>query len=124
MGLGKEQDESLAALKDALIQAPILSLPDLRKPFQVICDASDFGVGAVLLQEGRVIAYYSKKLNSAERNYSATERELLAVVYALTEWRCYVLGKQVTVTTDHKCNTFLQQQVGLSPRRARWAEKL
>jgi hypothetical protein len=96
---GKEQDEALAALKDALIQAPILSLPDLRKPFQVICDASDFGVGAVLLQEGRVIAYYSKKLNSAERNYSATERELLAVVYALTEWRCYVLGKQVTVTT-------------------------
>jgi hypothetical protein len=45
-------------------------------------------------------------------------------VYALTEWRCYVLGKQVTVTTDHKCNTFLQQQAGLSPRRARWAEKL
>jgi hypothetical protein len=121
---GKEQDEALAALKDALIQAPILSLPDLRKPFQVICDASDFGVGAVLLQEGRVIAYYSKKLNSAERNYSATERELLAVVYALTEWRCYVMGKQVTVTTDHKCNTFLQQQAGLSPRRARWAEKL
>lgn len=121
---GKEQEHAFLALKEALVCAPILALPDLRREFQVICDASDFGVGAVLLQDGRVIAYYSKKLNSAERNYSATERELLAVVYALTEWRCYVLGKQVTVTTDHQCNTYLQQQVGLSPRRARWAERL
>ena len=121
---GKEQEDSFEALKTALIQAPILSLPDLRKPFQVTCDASDFGVGAVLMQDGKVVAYYSKKLNSAERNYSATERELLAVVYALLEWRCYVLGKPVTITTDHKCNVFLQQQAGLSPRRARWAERL
>jgi hypothetical protein len=121
---GMEQEESFSALKTALVEAPILSLPDLRKPFQVTCDASDFGVGAVLMQDGKVVAYYSKKLNSAERNYSATERELLAVVYALQEWRCYVLGKPVTVTTDHKCNTFLQQQAGLSPRRARWAERL
>jgi hypothetical protein len=80
--------------------------------------------GAVLFQDGKVCAYFSKKLGASERNYSATERELLAVVYALTEWRCYLLGKPVTVVTDHKCNTFLGQQVGLSPRRARWAERL
>lgn len=81
----------METLKTALVQAPILSLPDLRKPFQVTCDASDLWVGAALMQEGKVVAYYSKKLNNAEKNYSATERELPAVVYALQEWRCYVL---------------------------------
>jgi transposase InsO family protein len=121
---GEEQQEAFRSLKSALLSSPILTMPDVQKPFTVVCDASDYGVGAVLLQEGKAVAFYSKKLNDAERNYCATERELLAVVYALTEWRCYLLGKPVTVITDHKCNTFLSQQVGLSSRRARWAERL
>jgi hypothetical protein len=121
---GQEQQEAFTKIKEALVRAPILTLPDVRRPFKVVCDACDYGVGAVLFQDGKVCAYFSKKLGASERNYSATERELLAVVYALTEWRCYLLGKPVTVVTDHKCNTFLGQQVGLSPRRARWAERL
>eukprot|EP00884_Botryococcus_braunii_P005837 jgi/Botrbrau1/15254/Bobra.0228s0007.1 len=121
---GQEQQEAFDNIKEALVSAPILTLPDVRRPFKVVCDACDYGVGAVLFQDGKVCAYFSKKLGASERNYSATERELLAVVYALTEWRCYLLGKPVTVVTDHKCNTFLGQQVGLSPRRARWAERL
>jgi hypothetical protein len=90
----------------------------------VISDASDFGVGAVLLQEGRPVAYFSKKLNDVERNYSTTEKELAGVLYALKEWRCYLLGRTFKVTTDHKSNAFLQEQSSLSPRRARWAEFL
>jgi hypothetical protein len=90
----------------------------------VISDASDFGVGAVLLQKGRPVAYFSKKLNDAERNYSTTEKELAGVLYALKEWRCYLLGRTFKVTTDHKSNAFLQEQSSLSPRRARWAEFL
>jgi hypothetical protein len=121
---GQEQQEAFTKIKEALVRAPILTLPDVRRPFKVVCDACDYGVGAVLFQDGKVCAYFSKMLGASERNYSATERELLAVVYALTEWRCYLLGKPVTVVTDHKCNTFLGQQVGLSPRRARWAERL
>jgi hypothetical protein len=121
---GKEQEEAFQALKEALTSAPVLVLPDVQKPFTVVCDASDYGVGAVLLQEERVVAFYSAKLSKAEQNYCATERELLAVVKALTEWRHYVLGKPVTVVTDHRCNTFLSQQGTISPRRARWAERL
>jgi hypothetical protein len=62
--------------------------------------------------------------NPDELNYHTTEKELAAVVYALKEWRCYVLGRKVTVVTDHKANSFLQSQSFLSPRRARWAEFL
>ena len=121
-----EQEEQTAfeTLKEKLVQAPVLTLPDVQKPFQVVCDACDYGIGAVLLQDGQVVAYLSKKLNDAERNYSTTEKELLAVVTALLEWRCYLLGKPVRVITDHRCNTFLSQQTGLSPRRARWAERV
>jgi hypothetical protein len=91
---------------------------------KVISDASDVGVGAILLQDGRPVAYFSKKLNAAERNYSTTEKELAGVMYALKEWRCYLLGNSFKVVTDHKSNSFLQEQSTLTPRRARWAEFL
>jgi hypothetical protein len=112
---GEEQQAAFQALKDKLISAPILALPDFSKPFKVVCDACDFGIGAVLMQDDKVVAYYSKKLLPAERNYHATERELLAVVAALKEWRCYLLGKPFQVITDHQTNTWLQQQATLSP---------
>ena len=97
-------------IKHALTHAPVLALPDCSKDFKIISDASDFGVGAVLLQEGRAVAFFSKKLNPAESNYHTTEKELAAVVYALREWRCYVLGRKVTVVSDHKANSYLQSQ--------------
>jgi hypothetical protein len=123
---GEREAHAFATIKEALSTAPVLALPDPTKPYamQVISDASDFGVGAVLLQEGRPVAYFSKKLNQAERNYSTTEKELAGVLYALKEWRCYLLGRSFKLTTDHKSNAFLQEQSSLSPRRARWAEFL
>ena len=111
-------------LKQALTSAPVLALPDFTKPFEVISDASLLGTGAVLMQEGRPIAFASKKFTSAERNYTTGEQELLGVVNALTEWRCYLEGSKCTLCTDHNPLTYLQSQTSLSRRQARWMEFL
>jgi hypothetical protein len=121
---GAREQDAFDCLKHALINAPTLVLPNPHKPYRVVTDASDIGVGAVLLQDDKPVAYFSKKLNSAESRYTTTEKELLGVLYALKEWRCYLLGTSFVVVTDHKANSFLQTQSLLSPRRARWAEYL
>jgi ribosomal protein L31 len=90
----------------------------------VVTDAFDIGLGGVLLQEGHPIAYESCELNSAEQNYTTTEREMLAVVHALRVWRCYLEGVYFEVETEYKCNTFFQRQPNLSRRQARWSEFL
>jgi hypothetical protein len=116
--------QAFEKLKSALANAPCLALPNFTKPFQVITDASDFAIGAILVQEGRPIAFESKKLNPAERNYHTTDRELLAVVHALTIWRCYLEGPPFTVLTDHNPLTHINDQATLSRRQARWSEYL
>ena len=75
----------------------MLNYPDCNKPFTVISDASLEGTGAVLLQDERPVAFTSKKLTSAERNYTTGEQELLGVIHAMTEWRCYLEGPPVTL---------------------------
>ena len=111
-------------LKQHLTEAPVLATPDFSKPFEVVCDASVVAVGAVLMQEGRPVAYESRKLTGAEYNYYTSEQELLAVVHALTVWRCYLEGVKFTVVTDHHPNTFFSSQIHLSRRQARWSEFL
>ena len=111
-------------VKQALVTPPLLAFPDPQKPYQVITDASGIGIAAVLLQEGRPIAYESRKLKPAERNYTTTEQELLAVIYALRQWACYLEGATFEVVTDHCPNTYLQSQPSLSRRQARWSEFL
>lgn len=116
---------AFGALKHALISAPVLALPDFTKPFEVLCDASIQGIGAMLLQDGHPVAYESRKLTPAERNYTTTEQELLAVIHAFRVWRCYLEGtKNVTVVTDHCPNTFFSTQAILSRRQSRWSEFL
>ena len=78
--------DAFETLKRSLIEAPVLRSPDETKPYEVVTDASDYGLGAVLLQEGRPIAFESRKLNSAELNYTVTEKEMLAVIHALRVW--------------------------------------
>ena len=85
-------DTAFQAIKTALVNPPVLALPDFTKPFAVVSDASLQGTGAVLLQEGRPIAFTSKKFIAAERNYTTGEQELLGVITALKEWRCYLEG--------------------------------
>lgn len=121
----EEALQAFQAVKQALSSAPVLALPDFDKPFEVICDASGVGIGAILLQDKHPVAYESRKLTPAERNYSTTEAELLAVVHAFKVWRCYLEGaKGVTVVTDHCPNTYFSTQSVLSRRQARWSEYL
>ncbi|KAJ9511436.1 hypothetical protein QJQ45_029906 [Haematococcus lacustris] len=116
--------KAFASLKAVVAQVPMLRLPDHTQPFQVYCDASLQGVGAVLMQHGYPLAYLSKKLSSAERNYTTGEQELLALITACKEWRCYLEGVPFTLFTDHKPLTALPTQKVLSRRQARWMEFL
>ena len=113
---GPDQEQAFLRIKEALTNPPVLALPDFSKPFEIWCDASGIGIGAVMLQEGRPITFESRKLNSAEKNYHVTEQELLAVVHALKVWRCYLEGVVFTVVTDHKPSTFFSTQPILSRR--------
>lgn len=116
-------------LKRALTQHPILVHPNFSKNFFIHCDASRFGVGACLMQKDeddndRAICYFSKKLNSAQRNYSVTELECLAVVLAVEKFRPYVELHPFTIITDHSALRWLMSQKDLSGRLARWSLRL
>jgi len=112
------------SLKEALISAPIVQPPRWESPFELMCDASDYAVGAVLGQrvDGKlhVISYVSKTLNEAQLNYTTTEKELLAVVYAVEKFRPYLLCSQVTVFTDHAALKYLFHKKDAKPRLIRW----
>ena len=119
--------DAFAGMKTALTTAPCLALPDTSENatiFELVCDASGFGLGAVLIQEGRPIAFWSRKVVPAERNYHVTEQELLAVIDALKAFRCYVDGVPVILVTDHKPHTFVTTQPTLFRRQTCWSEYL
>ena len=108
-----------------LTNAPVLALADPEKPYEVICDASGWALGAVLIQQERPMAFESRKMTGAELNYTVSEQELLAVVHALKTWRCYLEGcRGLTIVTDHKPNAYLDTREMLSRRQTRWAEFL
>jgi hypothetical protein len=124
---GKPQDEAFAALKHALTTAPVLRPPDPSLPYILYTDASDEAVGAVLMQDDgsgpQPVAYLSRKHTSAERNYPTREKELLAIVEALKEWRHYLASSEVAVFTDHDSLRYLlTQKLPLTGRMARWLE--
>jgi hypothetical protein len=116
--------QAFERVKRALTTAPVLALPDLGAPFTIMSDASNLGCGAVLLQNGRAVAFTSRKFIPAERNYTTGEQELLGLITALKEWRCYVEGSTVTLLTDHHPLVYLQTQATLSRRQTRWMEFL
>ncbi|KAL4280312.1 hypothetical protein GQ457_03G017100 [Hibiscus cannabinus] len=119
---GVAQDEAFLALKDKLCSAPILRLPDFTNTFELECDASGIGIGAVLLQEKRSIAYFSEKLKGAQLNYSTYDKELLALVRSLEVWQHYLLPKDFVIHTDHESLKWLNGQGKLSKCHARWVE--
>ena len=118
------QEAAFQGIKQSLTSAPVLKLSSRDVPFTVVADASGFGIGAVLLQEGRPVAFDGRKLTDAELKWSATECEMLAVVYHLQKWRCYLDGVRFTVVTDHQPNTWFGSQKRLTPRLHRWYEQL
>ncbi|WVZ80655.1 hypothetical protein U9M48_028113 [Paspalum notatum var. saurae] len=95
-------DKAFQTLKKLLTSAPVLAQPDVTKPFDVYYDASENGLGCVLVQEGRVIAYASRQLRKHEANYPTHDLELVVVVHALKIWRHYLLGNTCHIYTDHK----------------------
>ena len=90
--------------------APVLATPDIHKEFVIYCDASRTGLGGVLMQEGRVVAYLSRQLRPHEENYATLDLELAAVVHALKTWRHYLLGKRCEIYTDHKSLKYIFTQ--------------
>lgn len=124
-----EAQEAFELIKIALTTAPVLANPDFTKKFYLHCDASDYGIGAVLVQldedgSEKPIAYMSKKLNTAQRNYSVTERECLAAIEAIKKFRCYLELQEFEVITDHASLVWLMKQTDLTGRLARWILKL
>lgn len=116
---------AFAEIKKRLSTDVLLHYPDFDHPFAVVSDASLNGTGAVLLQDLRPVAFTSKKFSPAERNYGTGEQELLGVVNALREWRCYLLsGISFTLVTDHHPLTYLKTQATLGRRQARWLDLL
>ena len=89
----EECEVAFQKLKECLTSAPVLAVPDSSKEFVVCTDASLDGIGAVLMQEGRVISYESRKLKSHEVNYPTHDLELAAIMHALTKWRHFLLGQ-------------------------------
>ena len=117
-------EEAFNLLKEALTSAPTLALPDFTKPFLVTTDASGQAIGGVLTQEGRPVAYESRKLRTHELNYPTHDLELLAVVHALKMWRHYLLGNSFKIKTDHKSLKWIFTQPDLNMRQRRWMELL
>jgi ribonuclease HI len=115
-------ERSFCELKRRLTTALVLVLPDIHNDFTIYCDASRQGLGCVLMQEGRVIAYASRQLKTHEQNYPTHDLELAAVVHALKIWRHYLIGNKCEIYTDHKCLKFIFTQLDLNLRQRRWLE--
>ena len=106
--------------EDPVNDCPILILLDDSKDFTVYCDASRNGLGAVLMQDGKVIAYASKQLKPNEMNYPTHDLELAAVILALKTWRHHLIGRRCEIYTDHKSLKYIFTQPDLNLRQRRW----
>ncbi|XP_065882211.1 uncharacterized protein [Euphorbia lathyris] len=119
---GKAQEDAFEMLKARLTSAPVLALPNFDKSFEIECDASGVGIGAVLMQEGRPIAFFSEKLSGATLNYPTYDKELYALVRALQMWQHYLWPKEFVIHTDHESLKHLKGQQKLNRRHAKWVE--
>ncbi|GKC49309.1 putative reverse transcriptase domain-containing protein [Tanacetum coccineum] len=118
----EKAEAAFQLLKQKLCSAPILALPEGSENFVVYCDSSRKGLGAVLMQREKVIAYVSRKLKIHEKNYTTHDLELKVVVFALKMWRHYLYGSKCVVFTDHKSLQHILDQKELNMRQRRWLE--
>ncbi|CAI7923453.1 unnamed protein product [Closterium sp. NIES-53] len=125
---GEKEQVAFSALKQILCSPPVLHIADPHRPFELVTDASDIAVGAVLLQDFgnglQPIAYESRKIHPPERNYPIHDRKMLAIVHAFKVWRCYLTRADVTVRSDHRSLQYLRAQPNLNPRQIRWLDYL
>ncbi|GJU83763.1 putative reverse transcriptase domain-containing protein, partial [Tanacetum coccineum] len=119
---GEKEEEAFQTLKNNLCDAPILSLSDGIEDFVVYCDASNQGLGCVLMQRGKVIAYTSRQLKIHEKYYATNDLELGGVVFALKTWSHYLYGTKSVIYMDHKSLQHIFDQTELNMRQRRWTE--
>ena len=113
---------SFKHLKGMLVEAPVLTQPTLGKEYTLYSDASGIGLGCVLMQDEKVVAYASRQLKPHEQNYPTHDLELVAVVFALKIWRHYLYGEKCRIFTDRKSLKYLLTQKELNLRQRRWLE--
>ena len=115
---------SFEEIKSRLVEAPIMAKLDWYREFEIMCDASDFSMGAILGQKAekvfKAIYYASKTFNEAQENYSTTKKEMLAIVFACEKFRQYILGSHVIIHTDHASIKYLMAKKEAKPRLIRW----
>ena len=115
---------SFEEIKSRLVEAPIMAKLDWNREFEIMCDASDFAMGAALGQKVekvfKAIYYASKTFNEAQKNYSTTEKEMLAIVFACEKFRPYILGSHVIIHTNHATIKYLMAKKEAKPRLIRW----
>jgi hypothetical protein len=119
---GPEQEKAFGELKSKLSSAPVLALPSGTEDFEVYTDASRQGLGCVLMQKGKAIAYASRQLKDQESRYPTHDLELAAVVFALKVWRHYLYGVKCRIYSDHKSLKYFLTQKDLNMRQRRWLE--
>jgi hypothetical protein len=115
-------ERSFHGWKERLTTAPVLVLPDIHRSFTIYCDASRQGLGCVIMQEGRVVAYASRQLRPHEQNYLTHDLELAAVVHALKIWRHYLIRNKCEIFTDHKSLKYIFTQPDLNLWQRKWLE--
>ena len=121
---GETERIAFETLKHQLSTTPVLSLPDFAQTFVVETDAVDEGIGAVLLQNGRPICYFSRRLGPRMRVATTYQKKLIAIVEAVFKWRHYLLGRRFFIRTDHRSIKELMQQVMLTPIQQKYVRKL
>jgi hypothetical protein len=126
--MGPQEQEAFQSMKNRLSTTPVIAYPNFMLPFILTTDASKVIIGAILsqVQDGqeRPIAFASRQLNTAERNYTVYEQEMLALVWATKYFRCYLYGKRFLVRADHAALTYLQKFADHNSRLLRWSLKL
>jgi hypothetical protein len=119
---GTTQQNAFTMLNDKLIHAPFLQLPDFNKTFELECDASGIGLGGILLQDGKPIAYFNEKLSGPVLNYSTYDKELYALVRTLETCQHYLWPKEFVIHSDHESLKHIRSQGKLNRRHAKWVE--
>jgi hypothetical protein len=119
---GSDQANAFATIKERLCSTPVLALPDFNKTFEIECDASGIGIGAVLMQDRRPIAFFNEKLSGAGLNYPTYHKEIYALVRALEMLQHYLWPKEFVIHIDHESLKHLKSQGKLNKRNARWIE--
>lgn len=119
-----EATNAFELLKKILTSAPVLSMPDFQQEFTLETDASGYGIGEVLMQSNKPIAFFRKLLGSRGQSKSIYKNELIVIVLAIQKWKCYLMGRHFVVRSDQQSLRFVTQQREVNPDYQKWVTKL